>query len=505
MKKNLAITLIMFLFCGCFAQAESLREQFLANKSVIYVINIRSFNSCDANKNGIIDLEKGEEPGTFMNAVTRLEELKAKGINAVHVLPVTAVGKKFAYGNAGSLYAMASFINFDRLFDDRSNDLSVEEEAKIFIEECHKRGINVIFDMPACGAYDLTEKNPELFEKDKDGNFITPLDWSDVRLFKVVDEAGQVYAPTYEAYRSYVDLLLSIGVDGIRADVAGCKSYDFWVKLISYARSKKPDFMFLAESSESWKDPIAKEAPFTPYDKLLDAGFDGYLGSFFNLKLFNKFDLPEYMAMTLNTLGQYKTPKTLIGGFATHDEKSPLLNGGENFARQILWLNATLPLNPYFLDGFDINDRYMYPYVNQKACESYTDCERYFVHNGQIDIFNLAAKPNGNAKDFPKEFVQALNFRAQHIDLISKGKFLPVKLKNQLAFAYALKNKKGSILVVASKDFRFAQAVDVDVRKFCKLKEIHTVWPESEKCPEIKKGIISLKLLPLEIKVFTFE
>ena len=221
------ILLVVFFFMTT-ASAQGLREEFLANQSVIYVINIRSFNSKDTNKNGIIEMEKSETAGNFINAIDRLDEIKTQGINTIHLLPVTKVGKQYALGTAGSLYSMASFTEFDRLIDDKTNDFTVKEEAKFFVDECHKRGIKVIFDMPACGSYDLFLERPELFVTDKDKNSVVPLSWSDVRLFKVLDEKGELHRPTYEAYKSYVDLLLELGADGIRADVATNKPYEFW-------------------------------------------------------------------------------------------------------------------------------------------------------------------------------------------------------------------------------------------------------------------------------------
>lgn len=502
MKK--VFSLIVLLFFMTTASAQGLRKEFLANKSVIYVVNIRSFNSQDINKNGVIEMEKGEIAGNFINAIDRLDEIKAQGLNTIHLLPVTKVGKKFALGTAGSLYSMASFIEFDRLIDDKTNDFSVKEEAKFFVEECHKRNIKVIFDMPACGAYDLFLERPELFITDKDKNPIIPLDWSDVRLFRVLDEKGKLYKPTYEAYKSYVDLLLELGVDGIRADVATNKPYEFWSKLIKYTREKRPDFMFLAEASEAWSGAIDKQAVFTPYNQLLQAGFDGYLGSFFNLKNFKVFDLNTYMSQTLKNVKKYHEPKSLIGGFSTHDEKSPVSIAGEAFSRQILWLNVTLPLNPYFLDGFDTNDRYVYKYSNKKASDTYTDCDKYFVHQCKMDIFNLPAKPQGNNQDFSKEFKDALDFREKYIDIISKGEFIPLKVSNQDTFAYCRKNKTGAILVVASKDSAKFHNVDINLKELRNFKNIKSVT--NNLMPEMLEGeIANFKLNPLDIEVFIYN
>jgi glycosidase len=501
--RKVFILAVVFFFMAT-ASAQNLRQELLANKSVIYVINIRSFNSQDTDKSGIIEMEKGEIAGNFINAIDRLDNIKAQGINTLHLLPVTKVGKQYALGTAGSLYSMASFTELDRLIDDKTNDFNVKEEAKFFVDECHKRDLKVIFDMPACGSYDLFLERPELFVTDKDKNPVVPMDWSDVRLFKVLDEKGELYRPTYEAYKSYVDLLLELGADGIRADVATNKPYKFWSEIIKYTRNKNPDFLFLAEASETWKTPIAKQAVFTSYENLLQAGFDGYLGSLFDLKNFKSFDLNTYMSATLRNIKKYKEPKTLIGGFSTHDEKSPVTIAGEAFARQILWLNVSLPLNPYFVDGFDTNDRYVYRYCNRKAVDTYTDCDRYYVQQGKFDIFNLAAKPNGGNQNFSKEFKEALLFREKYIDIIAKGEFIPLKSNNNSVFAFCRKNKTGAILVIASKNPSKKQNVDINVKGLRSFKNIQSVTKDS--ASEIsKEGLMNFSLNPLDIKVFIFS
>ena len=68
-----------------------LQKQFLGNKTVIMAVNIRTFNAKDKNGNEIID--SGEESGNFINAIERLDEIKSHGINVLHLLPVTPVGK----------------------------------------------------------------------------------------------------------------------------------------------------------------------------------------------------------------------------------------------------------------------------------------------------------------------------------------------------------------------------------------------------------------------------
>ena len=61
-----------------------LRTLFLRNQSIIYTINIRTFNAKDTNKNEIID--EDEESGNFINAIENLDELVRMGINTIHIL-----------------------------------------------------------------------------------------------------------------------------------------------------------------------------------------------------------------------------------------------------------------------------------------------------------------------------------------------------------------------------------------------------------------------------------
>ena len=105
--------------------------------------------------------------------------------------------------------------------------------------------------------------------------------------------------------------------------------------------------MFLAEASDSWREPPSKYAEFTPYNELLKAGFDGYYGSFFNLKDWKANELTDHIKFNTKLLNSYKEPKSVIMSFTTHDEVSPVILHGEEFSIMISWLEAVLPFNPY--------------------------------------------------------------------------------------------------------------------------------------------------------------
>ncbi len=455
MRVKLFIALIVLSMFAMPANAVGLRTMFLNNQAVICGINIRNFNAKDTNGNEIIDND--EESGNFINAVERLDEIKASGINTLHVLPITPVGKLKSLGTAGSVYAMADLCAINHQLVDLTSPLTPKEQAKYFIDECHKRGIKVVIDLPSCGGYDLFLTHPELFIKDKKQLSIVPTDWTDVRLFNTgTDE--KLNQDLMDAHKKFVDMVLDLGADGIRADVATIKPYKFWVEIIKYTRERNPEFLYLAEASDSWREPPSKYAEFTPYDKLLEAGFDGYYGSFFNFKDWKSGnDLIEHIKFNKKLLTSYGEQKSTIMSFTTHDEISPIVLKGEKFSVMLCWLEATLPFNPYFIDGFQTGDDYLYRWANTKAAFTETDDDYYFVHRGKLDIFNFSRKPGGNSELVEVNFKKAMKFRNDYAGLISKGMFTSILTKRDKVFAYTRTYQGDTIVVVGNMDFKHPQ------------------------------------------------
>ncbi|MBQ4122940.1 alpha-glucosidase C-terminal domain-containing protein [bacterium] len=510
-KKLIILLAIMFLVSSSVMAKNKpvletdMRELFQNNNAVIYAINIRTFNANDVNGNDIIDIYDSESVGTFINAIARLDELKELGVNTIHLLPITPVGKIKALGTAGSLYALSDFHSINLQLVDEKCDLSPKEQAKKFIDECHKRDIRVLIDLPSCGSYDLFLNRPELFVQDSDGNAIIPADWLDVRLFAVPDTEKEIIgSDIYVLHRIFVDYMIDIGADGIRADVATIKPYAFWKELIKYARNQKKGFLFLAEASELWTEPASSKAYFTDYKKLLEAGFDGYYGDYFDLKNWTKMeDLSNSVHNRHKILKKYSDKKSVIGSFETHDVVSPLLTGGENFSKIIIWLNATLPLNPYYIDGFLQADDYMYEYSNKLADETYTDDEYYYVHQGQIDIFNFSRKPGSDSNILLDEHKMAMDIRHAFKDVITKGQFIKLKTNNEKVFAYQREYNRKSVVVICNRNLVSTENVKVKIQKINKKSKVTFV--KSAKFGSLEKSNYNATLRPGEIVILTVE
>ena len=487
--------------CAAYAQdlwKNDLRTKFLNNEAVIMEINIRSFNSQDTNGDGFIQEELGEVRGTFINGIDRLDEIKNLGINTLHILPITPTGKLKSLGTAGSLYAALDFKSLNKDLYDASSSLSFEDQAKEFIKEAHKRGIRIIVDIPACGSYDLFLQRPDLFVTNSSGEPIVPSDWTDVRLLASGTE-DKIDTNVYSLYKDFVKYVMSLGADGIRADVAHCKTMIFWKELIEYSRKKDPEFMWLAEVSEEDKEPVSSSSVFTPYDKLLEAGFDGYYGSFFNIKDWkNSGELHSQLNLTFNNLSNFTPKRAVIGSFTTHDEVSPIVLKGQALSDMIIWLNATLPVNSYFVDGFQSGDDYKYVMGNKPASNTNTDDDIYFIHNGKIDIFNLSRKPGGNNIYIKNDFILGNDVKKSLLPILNSGNYTPIKTNNSKVFSYTVGNLSKRVLVYGNLNFRENEKAIVKIPKY----KNDTVIPiKVSKIPDIKHGKIQTTMQPGEIVV----
>lgn len=508
MKKVLIWLLFAIFYVICSPKSSAawvndLRSLYQSNGAVIYAVNIRTFNAHDLNYNGIIEENLGEERGNFTNAIDRLDELAMSGVNTILLLPVNPVGKIKALGTAGSLYAPSSFSEINPQLKSSNPNSTVEDEMRRFVCECHNRKIRVIVDLPSCASYDLYLNKPELFVKDNNLNPIVPADWTDVRLLDAgIDE--KINSDVFALYQDFVDLMVGLDVDGIRASVAYMKPLSFWSKIIEETRLRNPEFLFLAEASKYWTKSPSEYTVFTPFDKLLGAGFDGYYGGYYNLKNWKiSRDLYNCVKEDLQISKKYPNKKKVLGNFSTHDNISPMLINGAQYSKMIIWLNSTLPLNAYYVDGFPTGDSYIYPWANKKAAKTFTDDDYYFVHRGQLDIFNFSRKPQGQSSDIYAEFILANRFKQFAKNIIDEGDFIPLKTTSASVFAYARSNKEASFVVVGNLDFKKSQNVKVYIPKFGP--DMLTAPITKNSIPKVSTGKLETNLNPGEVMVLYFN
>lgn len=489
-----------------------LRDLFLTNNAKILAIIPRTFNAKDKDGNEII--QGNEEHGTLKNAVDRLDEVKAEGFNTLHVLPINPPGDSNAMGTAGSVYAPADMLKIDPVLLDKNDSRSDREQFKSFVDECHKRGLRVMVDMPSCASYDLYNAKPELMAHERNGLAKTPQGWFDIRMFQPWEDEGirTLNPELLEYHRKFVDMMIDAGVDGIRADVARAKPVEFWDIIIPYSRKRDPEFAWLAETY-TYED--ASPQANMPYDRPEDslrAGFDAYYGQY---HIFNEWNtasqLHDYVIDNLNMSYRVEKGKSLIGSFATHDDISPMFHGGEVYCNLTSGLEVTLPMmNPYFVDGFQSGDWYNYDYRGKSSPETMTDNHDLTVHQGKLDIFNLSRKPGGDKPQIGKFMTECFKLRDNYNDVLTRGSYIVLdKKKDKLdqVIAFARHRQGRTLLVIANKNVNRDVACKVEVPSLKADQKLVNLLPSygKESQFQVSQGEVSVNLGPGRIHVFEID
>jgi glycosidase len=487
----------------------NLKTLFRTNQAKILAIIPRTFNAKDLNGNEYID--GNEQHGTFLNAIERLDEVKAQGFNTIHVLPIHEPGKMKAMGTAGSLYSPKDMLNIDPNLIDPKDPRSDKEQFKAFIDECHKRGIKVLLDMPSCASYDMFIEHPEWMAMERDGLAKTPQGWNDIRMFQPWEDEGKrtLNPKLLELHKEYVDMCIDLGVDGIRADVARAKPVEFWDIIIPYSRMRDPEFGWLGETY-TYED--ASPQANMPYDRPQDslrAGFDTIYGQY---HIFHEWptatEFTNYVKEQLDM--SYKLPKgkALIGSFATHDDISPMFHGGADYCNLTMGLQATLPMmSPYIVDGYQSGDWYFYPYEDKQNPVTSTDNHEMTVHRGRLDIFNLSRKPGGKQPEIGEFMTSALKLKDTYADVINRGTFIPLDKngdKNDQIIAYARHLNGKTLLVVANKNVNRNVSCTIDVPTLKANQELKNLLPSYGKKSVIqaRENKLAVNLGPARVHVY---
>lgn len=489
-----------------------LRTLFKNNEAKILAIVPRTFNAKDLNGNDYID--GNEQHGTFLNAIERLDEVKAAGFNTFHVLPVSTPGKIKAMGTAGSVYAPKDMLEIDPMLIDKNDPRSDKEQFKAFIDECHKRGIRVMLDLPSCASYEMFLNMPELMAVEKDGLAKTPQGWNDIRMLQPWEDEGKrtLNPKLLEYHKKFVDMCIDLGIDGIRADVARTKPAEFWDIIIPYSHMRDPEFAWLAETY-TYEDasPQANMPHDRPEDSLR-AGFDAIYGQYHIFHEWpNATTFMDYVKEQLDMSYRLPKGKSLIGSFATHDDISPMFHGGADYCNLTMGLQATLPmLNPYIVDGYQSGDDYIYSFADKYNPITQTDNHEMTVHRGRLDIFNLSRRPGGTQPEIGKFMTSAFNMRDKYIDVISKGTFIQLDKendKNDNIIAYARHYNGKTLLVVANKNVNRAVACKIKVPTLKADQELNNLLPSygKESVLQTKDNELCVDLGPARVHVFEID
>jgi len=113
------------------------RASVLQTDQSVYNWTAPSFTKPSENKLNIYELHFRDftEEGTYLAAIDRLDYIKALGINAIHVMPVSEFEGNNSWGYNPNFYFAA-----DKYY-------GTDDDLKLFIDECHHREIQVFNDL----------------------------------------------------------------------------------------------------------------------------------------------------------------------------------------------------------------------------------------------------------------------------------------------------------------------------------------------------------------------
>jgi alpha-amylase len=191
--------------------------------------------------------------GTFRAFSKHLPRLKEMGVQTLWFMPVNPISKKDRKGALGSYYAVSDYTAINPEFGNMA-------DWKELVRKAHQMGFKVIIDwVPNHSGADnrWLIAHPDFYVKDKNGNALSPYDWTDVR--KLNYDNRQLRDSMIAAMKFWIK---TTDIDGFRCDVAGDVPKDFWINCIGQLHKMKNIFM-LAESNAAWLHEAGFDATYT--------------------------------------------------------------------------------------------------------------------------------------------------------------------------------------------------------------------------------------------------
>ena len=179
--------------------------------------------------------------GTFAAAQQELPRLAEMGVDIVWLMPIYPIGVDGRKGTLGSYYAVKNYCEINPEF-------GTLEDFDNFVAEAHRLGLRVVIDWVANhtspDAVWTTERAPEWYERDAEGNTTFTADWSDTANLNY--ENKDVWKGMQDALRFWMER----GIDGFRCDMACEVPLEFWQEAIAGLRADYPHMYWLAEGEE---------------------------------------------------------------------------------------------------------------------------------------------------------------------------------------------------------------------------------------------------------------
>lgn len=253
--------------------------------AIIYNVFVRFFTAYDHDQDGEIggnenDITLNEagirETGTFLKTIALLPYLKKLGINTIHILPITEIGKEGRKGDLGSPYAIKNPTKIDSNLADPILQIPVEDQYKALVEAAHYIGFRVVQEFifrTAAIDSDWSGEHPNWFYWIKDNHNYGPPDFTSNELeqiLKVPAGKGKHFPPN-KSYRRMFAIppehaennnyhIASAFADWPPNDLQPPWSDVTYLRLFDYDYRHENNYNYIAYNTIRYYDPeLAKE------------------------------------------------------------------------------------------------------------------------------------------------------------------------------------------------------------------------------------------------------
>ena len=208
--------------------------------------------------------------GTITDWKKKLVEIREMGFNAIHLLPVTKMGK------SESPYSAVDLFDIDPSFTDPNDTADGITQFESFVEEAKKNGIGLFMDIVVnhiSPESNVAKKCPEWIVKDKnekDGlrragatHNNSWIRWEDLVLIDYKNNDPAIEHEMWDYFYSYVDFWASYAYytgGGLRFDNLHSSTSDFITFITEKLKEEYPDLILIGEYFSS-KEEFYKNVP----------------------------------------------------------------------------------------------------------------------------------------------------------------------------------------------------------------------------------------------------
>jgi glycosidase len=292
----------------------------------IYQVNMRAFS----------------QTGDFQGVITRLDSIKALGVNVIYLMPIYPVG---VLNSINSPYCVKDYTAV-------GSEFGTITDLRALVDGAHSRNMSVMIDWV---ANHTSWDNPwitshkDWYEQDGNGNIISPpgMGWTDVAQLNYTNAAMRL-----QMIQNMKNWVFRANIDGFRCDYADGPPIDFWAQAIDTLRNiKTHNLLFLAESNDNAK---------------YTAGFDYIFGFNFygNLKTIYSSNISVLTIDKLNTAdfaSVLNSQQQVVRYLTNHDvdgsDGTPIaLYGGANGSLAAFTIIAYMKGVPFIYNGQEVAD-----------------------------------------------------------------------------------------------------------------------------------------------------